>query len=1007
MVSSRGVVTCLWFGLALQTAIARANVDQDIGRLLRNFAVRYESGSLRDVLPADSSFSRDRAALGRVRCLQLLAVAIDDISAHGSRATAKMTLLVHITEKNGGGFAEIQLRHLSVNLRELSGVWRIVDCEPSEAALARELEAPGAERVCLLNLHTDLITAELDRIILRDALKQTNRGQDEEAKRLADLAMDLAVQAGDRGGQSLALGVLGIVDRDSGETHEAVELTRQSVVIAEETGDPDVIARALINMGRAIAAGDHVSPEPASLYQRAVDLEPRLIDRTLVVRALHNIGVDLVKRLTDLRTARPYYEQSIQLAKTIGDRIGEAAAETGLAITYETNEDCGPAVPHLRRALRAAPHGTFEYDALGILAQCYIMADDLVKAERFLKIAMSGLDAPVYREGKYALLNTAAELHEKQHRTALALAEAQKGFDGLMSLGWSGDTVLPRLLIEHHRYSEAIRAIDKSLPLARKLEADTYVTYETLLGIAYRAQGRRDEAEAALREAIRGSEALRPLLGGEELLNVRRFEDLVLCYQEAVDLLVESGKPEDALRIAELQKGRELLNVLKHGHRSLAAEMDADDRAKEESIRKRLTTLNREIADAETEDLRSLRAKLDEAQAEYDAFSADVYVRNPRLKINDGAVDITTTDQMAVRLPARTAFIEYVSTNGWLDALVVRKTAAGRITISTSREPISQKTLRTRVRSFSEQLARRDLAYQAMSRSLYKLLIAPLEPDLDGVDSICILPDDALWQIPFETLLDGGGKYLIERSAISYAPSISTYLAMSSSPAPASRAAESLLAVGNPASGGRRRSELEAFYRGMTLGRLPDAEREVKTVGVLYGKSSRVYTGAGASEAAVKAYAPQSRVLHFATHAILDDHSPMFSRIILADQRSGDDDGLLEAWEVMNMHLDADLVVLSACHTAGGRVGGGEGIIGMTWAFFAAGARSIVASHWNVSSSSTSELMIAFHRALLDPHAQSRPVSSALRTAKLKMIRSAEYSHPFYWAPFVLIGADH
>jgi CHAT domain-containing protein len=118
-----------------------------------------------------------------------------------------------------------------------------------------------------------------------------------------------------------------------------------------------------------------------------------------------------------------------------------------------------------------------------------------------------------------------------------------------------------------------------------------------------------------------------------------------------------------------------------------------------------------------------------------------------------------------------------------------------------------------------------------------------------------------------------------------------------------------------------------------------------------------------------------------------------------------ENDGLLRAREIINMHLDADLAVLSACETGNGRISPGEGVIGMSWAFFVAGARSVVVSQWRVNSASTSQLMKNFYGALArqnDPN--SRNKSQALREASLRLLTDRRYRHPFYWAGFVLVS---
>jgi CHAT domain-containing protein len=180
----------------------------------------------------------------------------------------------------------------------------------------------------------------------------------------------------------------------------------------------------------------------------------------------------------------------------------------------------------------------------------------------------------------------------------------------------------------------------------------------------------------------------------------------------------------------------------------------------------------------------------------------------------------------------------------------------------------------------------------------------------------------------------------------------------------------------------------------------------VKALRRLYGMSrSKVYIGDEAREDRVKSEAGQATILHFATHGILNDASPMYSHLTLA-QGDGAEDGLLEAWELMRLDLKADLAVLSACETARGRFGAGEGMIGLTWALFVAGVPSTLVSQWKVESASTRDLMLGFHRQLRAPAPVKAKMTKAeaLRRAALKVMKNPETRHPFYWAGFVLVG---
>jgi CHAT domain-containing protein len=114
---------------------------------------------------------------------------------------------------------------------------------------------------------------------------------------------------------------------------------------------------------------------------------------------------------------------------------------------------------------------------------------------------------------------------------------------------------------------------------------------------------------------------------------------------------------------------------------------------------------------------------------------------------------------------------------------------------------------------------------------------------------------------------------------------------------------------------------------------------------------------------------------------------------------------LLEAREIMNMKLNADLAVLSACETANGRISPGEGVVGTSWAFFVAGTRSILITQWKVNSASTSRLMVNFYQGL-ESNRIKQDKAKALQEATLRLMKVSQYRHPFYWAGFVMVGSN-
>ena len=251
--------------------------------------------------------------------------------------------------------------------------------------------------------------------------------------------------------------------------------------------------------------------------------------------------------------------------------------------------------------------------------------------------------------------------------------------------------------------------------------------------------------------------------------------------------------------------------------------------------------------------------------------------------------------------------------------------------------------------------------------------------------------------------MNTNGRFIIEDASITYAPSLTVLREMTKRRLrqTAIHDPATLLAFGNPMSGPQTAQRAGSSLRDGGLDPLPEGAEEVKALARLYGAArSKVYLGADASEDRVTSEAGRASILHFTTHGTLNNAAPMYSYLTLAEG-GPKDDGLLEAWELMQLDLKADLAVLSACETARGRIGGGEGVIGLSWAMFIAGVPSTVVSQWKVESASTRDLMVNFHRSLLS----AKPTKAdALRQAALKLMRNPETSHPFYWAGFVLVG---
>ena len=326
-----------------------------------------------------------------------------------------------------------------------------------------------------------------------------------------------------------------------------------------------------------------------------------------------------------------------------------------------------------------------------------------------------------------------------------------------------------------------------------------------------------------------------------------------------------------------------------------------------------------------------------------------------------------------------------------------------------------------------EQPPRPGISPADMGKNLFDLLIPPAVWKRSRANWI-IIPDGVLCYLPFETLIsrleNGAPQYLIESCSLSYAHSASVLAQIRKQKAPAKREGKrELLAFGDPwfgeaenAASTRRSSntpdsatapvdERELYVeRGFELRRLPYSAVEVESIAKFFPKThATIYLRVEATEERAKAELRRRyQFIHFATHGVVDDTLPGRSSIVLTLDRDPAEDGFLQMNEIFNLSLDAELVALSACQTGRGKFVGGEGFLGLTRAFLYAGAKSLLVSLWPVNDQSTARLMAAFYSYLRAGKTQA----GALQSAKIDFIRGepAATRHPYYWAPFVLIG---
>lgn len=836
-------------------------------------------------------------------------------------------------------------------------------------------------------------------------------------------SLKLLEGADDKDTAAGALNGIGAIHRELGEYDLALDFYGQSLRAAEAQDNKIRIGIALNNIGILYRSWGNYA-RALEYFQRSHDLRVPLGDKLGMSITMLNIG-DIHQLQGNYDLSLNYFQKSLALREALGDKEGIATVSNAIGEGYRLLGRYDLALQNLLRSLalrEALGNKPRIARTLHNLGNLHLSQSDAAAAMKFYERALALEDAAGDRERSVETLNMIGLAYETQGA-----------------------------------HEKALESVSRAAALARQINYSQGVWHaRAVAGRAHRALNQADEARLAFDEAIRTIESMRAQAAGNEQQRQYFFADKISPYAEMVALLVAQNRPAEALMYAERAKARVLLDVLRTGRSDITKAMTPAEQAQERKLRQEISTLNaqaqREATQVRPDALRlaALRRQLDRARLDLDALTNVLYSLHPELRLQRGDAPPSSIGQLSDLLHVpNTALVEYVIGDEQTFLFVITSPEQGAAevqpttqstTTRTAKAPtatavamrtaspllkvytlnIKRRNLVERVGRFRRQLAERDLLFGGASHALYDLLLAPARAQLEGKTSLVIVPDETLWELPFQALRSPAGRYAVEDHAISYAPSLSVLRAMvlrrrgqqTTKPAPL----PDLLAFGNPLLDGRTGQAEPGGLMSASLGALPEAERQVRTLAQIYGAAnSKVYTGAEAREDRLKVEAGKYRILHLAAHGVLNDASPMYSHIVLAQGKTDTkEDGLLETWELMHLDLRADMVTLSACETARGSIRPGEGMVGLSWGFFVAGSPTTLVSQWKVDSAGTTELMLGFYRHLRErrrlpvaPKSQLPPKAAALREAALKLLSSERHAHPFYWAGFVLIGDSY
>ncbi len=1044
--------------------------ENDLRAVIEKFFAAYRKKDIAEILVLWSQESQgsdsDKKAIQQQFTTEDLTIGIPTISrlrVNGDRALLRVTFEMTVVNPQTKHQREERLVR-DIDLIKEKGKWRIQRYRPAAEDLAESLVKSKSEvewnailaenkdavttelvnalitwgtrlinqqdlpRAAFVHSHTQSLSEGIGdsrstiRIMRNTGIIYSLQGHHATALEYFQQSLRLSETIADKDGMTRALNNSGIAYGNMGDYLQALDCFQQSLAISEPLGDKVNIALALGNIGNVYQEQGYYQ-QALEYHQKSLTISTGLHDKAGIARTLGNIG-NIYFSQGNFAQALEYYQKSLPIKREIGDKSGVADILANVGSLYYEQNNYAQAIEYYQKAREGLIDEVRIAHLLSNIGVVYGTQGDYTKALEnhlnSLKIsetlnnkngiaqASDNIGLVYASQGHHA---QAIEYYHKSLATRRLLNDRRGVARTIYNIG--------RVQEAQGDHQQALKSVDSAAALARETGSlSTLWQARFTAGIYYLALRQTDQARQAFIEAIDIIENLRAQVAGGEQEQQRFFESKVSPYHAMIDLLVAQNDLAGALSYAERAKARVLLDVLRSGRINIIKAMTDSEREQEHKLNSQVASLNTQVyrenlrLQADPAHLNELKARLQKARLDLEAFENNIYGAHPELRAQRGEVEPLKLEETSVLLPdARTVLLEFVVTEKKTYLFVLTKHYEGKqalVRIKVHSLQISQKDLTDRTDDFRRLLANADNRFSKMARELYGLLLEPAAEQLRGKDRLVIVPDGPLWELPFQALQPSQDSYLIEKQSFFCTPSLTVLREMIKDRSKKSKPISTLLALGNPALADETVKRVKSVLMDQSLDPLPEAEQQVKTLGIMYSPNSKVYVGAEAREERFKSEAGDYQILHLATHAILNDRSPMYSQILLAqtDERS-QEDGLLEAWELMKLDLKANLMVLSACETARGRVGRGEGMIGLMWSSFVAGVPTMVVSQWKVRSDSSAALMVEFHRRLKirssGPSVRNS-VPEILREAALKIKGNSKYRHPFHWAGFIVVG---
>jgi CHAT domain-containing protein len=905
----------------------------------------------------------------------------------------------------------------------------------SEYPPARENFAQAAQIFRSLDMKPQLVN-----VIVQDSAMALLAGDNAKAEELSLSALDIYRQLTDRRGEAEIMGNLGVLANRKNEPRRALEYFGQALPILRAEKDRDHEARILRSVGFTyLTLGEPF--KAAESLDKALAISRADNDLLSISSALTSLGV-LSRTIGEAQRATDQLNEALTIIRQLGNRRNEAVCLNNLGANYDYLGETQTARGFYEKSLilsRELKMRDYELNGLNGIANLELKAGNNLKALELFTEAWQ-----IARE--IGNKRTASKLLDGIGETHLRLGERKKtleSFNQALTIqreieDRESEAVTLFLIGKTHRQNgdsnaardfsaQALKIAEemKTPPLQAEIYAETANIEKDSKNLA--------AAQADIEKAIEIAESTRSKLLRQDF-RAAYFSAQQSFYEFYVDVLVAQGKTAEALRASERARARSLLESLGESQADIRAGIAPELLEKENFLRRTISakeTLRLNAAGQKNSaKAAAFEKEIGEAVEKYRDLQTEIRRQSPQFAAltNPEPLDLAAVQSQV--LDENSILLEYFL--GAERSYLFAATKNNLEIYELPKREIIEKSARRTI----EKIKSVDATVNTDLADLSRILLAPVAVNIQN-KRLLVVASGVLQYVPFAALqipdsktdAKSGVKYLIETNEIVNLPSASV-LALLRQNKPRLTSPKNTVAVladpvfsiddvrlkvlakqkteQNPANDSTavmREAKILPPPLRSDFGRLRFSRLEADAILALARNSQKFVAMDFAAnlKAATGEDLQSSGIIHLATHGVINSDFPELSSVVLSliDENGNPQDGFLRLHDIYNLHLEANLVVLSACETALGKEIKGEGIVGLTRGFMFAGTPTVVASLWKVEDRATADLMRRFYQKMLKDNL--RP-ADALRRAQISMMKEKATQNPFFWAAFTIQG---